>query len=229
MFLSFRLRQSIPILSALALLAAVSLAAISPGSASSASRGGLAITAPASGKPNNNNRNPGVAARFGNRVLREGMAGPDVKVLKGIVRSKSLLKGSTLAAPYDRPTTSAVRRFQRSAKMRRSGVVNKATSKRLIRSMKVAGASWYGPGFWGNRTACGGVLRKNTMGVAHKTLPCGSKVLIGYRGRFVMTKVIDRGPYIKGRAWDLTLAVSDALKFTPVGAGNVRSAVIRRK
>lgn len=228
MFSSFRLRQPIPVLSALAVLAALSFAVLSPGSASSANRGGLAITAPTTNKPNNNGP-AGVAARFGNRVLREGMAGPDVKVLKGIVRSKSLLKGSTLATPYDRPTTSAVRRFQRTAKMKRSGVVNKATSKRLIRSMRVAGASWYGPGLWGNRTACGGVLRKNTMGVAHKTLPCGSKVLIGYRGRFVMTKVIDRGPFIKGRAWDLTLAVSDALRFTPVGAGNVRSAVVRRK
>lgn len=169
------------------------------------------------------------APRFGARVLREGMSGPDVKVLKGIVRSKSLLRGSGVTESFDRPTTSAVKNFQRRTKIRRSGVVNKATAKRMVRSLGTAGASWYGPGFWGNKTACGNTLRRNTMGVAHKTLPCGSRVLIGYKGRYVFTKVIDRGPFIKGRAWDLTLAVSDALKFTPAGVDKVRHAVISRK
>ncbi len=169
------------------------------------------------------------APRFGNRTLREGMTGADVKVLKGIVRSKALLRGSALSESFDRPTTSAVKNFQRDAKMRRSGVVNKTTAKKLVGSLRTAGASWYGPGFWGNKTACGNTLRPTTMGVAHKKLPCGSKVLIGYKGRYVFAKVIDRGPFIKGRAWDLTLAVSDALKFTPVGVGKVRHAVISRK
>lgn len=84
-------------------------------------------------------------------------------------------------------------------------------------------ASWYGPGLWGNKTACGQTLRPQTMGVAHKTLPCGTAVKFVYQGRAVVTQVIDRGPYIQGRTWDFTKAVSDALGFE--GVGRVRYAL----
>ena len=84
-------------------------------------------------------------------------------------------------------------------------------------------ASWYGPGLWGNKTACGQTLRPQTMGVAHKTLACGTSVKFVYHGKVVVTQVIDRGPYIQGRAWDFTKAVSDALEFE--GVGRVRYAV----
>lgn len=88
---------------------------------------------------------------------------------------------------------------------------------------RYGGASWYGPGLWGHKTACGQTLRPQTMGVAHKALPCGSTVKFVYRGKAVITQVIDRGPYIKGRAWDFTKAVSDALGFE--GVGRVRYAI----
>ena len=84
-------------------------------------------------------------------------------------------------------------------------------------------ASWYGPGLWGNKTACGQTLRPATLGVAHKTLPCGTAVKFVYKGRAVVTQVIDRGPYIEGRTWDFTKAVSDTLGFE--GVGRVRYAV----
>lgn len=87
--------------------------------------------------------------------------------------------------------------------------------------MRYAGASWYGPGLWGRSTACGAVLRPTTIGVAHKTLPCGTMVRFVYRGRTVTAPVIDRGPYIRGRAWDLTAAASEALGFESVGVGRV--------
>ena len=86
-----------------------------------------------------------------------------------------------------------------------------------------AGASWYGPGLWGNKTACGQTLRPDTLGVAHRNLPCGTAVKFVYRGRALITRVIDRGPYAKGRAWDLTAAASEALEFE--GVGMVRYAV----
>jgi rare lipoprotein A (peptidoglycan hydrolase) len=84
-------------------------------------------------------------------------------------------------------------------------------------------ASWYGPGLWGNKTACGQTLRPQTLGVAHKTLACGTTVKFVYQGRAVVTQVIDRGPYIDGRDWDFTKAVSDALGFE--GVGRVRYAI----
>ena len=90
-------------------------------------------------------------------------------------------------------------------------------------TFRYAGASWYGPGLWGRQTACGATLRRNTLGVAHKTLPCGTTVKFVYHGHAVVTQVIDRGPYVKGRAFDLTQAASEALGFD--GVGRLRYAV----
>jgi rare lipoprotein A len=88
---------------------------------------------------------------------------------------------------------------------------------------RYAGASWYGPGLWGNGTACGKTLRRGTVGVAHKTLPCGTTVKFVYHGHALVTQVIDRGPYVKGRAFDLTQAASEILGFE--GVGRLRYAV----
>ena len=86
-----------------------------------------------------------------------------------------------------------------------------------------AGASWYGPGFYGNKTACGQILRATTVGVAHRSLPCGTMVKFVFAGSAVVAPVIDRGPFVKGRAWDLTAAASEALGFD--GAGMLRYAI----
>jgi peptidoglycan lytic transglycosylase len=75
-------------------------------------------------------------------------------------------------------------------------------------------ATLYGPGFWGNRTACGETLRQSTLGVANRTLPCGTPVAIYYKGRTITVPVIDRGPYAHGADWDLTMATAKALKIT---------------
>jgi rare lipoprotein A (peptidoglycan hydrolase) len=89
---------------------------------------------------------------------------------------------------------------------------------------RTAGASWYGgPGLWGAKTACGQTLRPHTLGVAHKSLPCGTTVKFAYHGRVLITQVIDRGPYVKGRSWDFTAAASEALGFE--GVGQVHYAV----
>jgi hypothetical protein len=55
-------------------------------------------------------------------------------------------------------------------------------------------ASWYGPGFYGNRTACGQVYTPEIIGVAHRTLRCGTMLVLEYRGRTMTVPVIDRGP-----------------------------------
>jgi len=72
-------------------------------------------------------------------------------------------------------------------------------------------ASWYGPGFYGNRTACGQTYTPEIIGVAHRTLRCGTLVTLEYRGRTMTVPVIDRGPYIAGRTLDLSYATHLAM------------------
>jgi rare lipoprotein A (peptidoglycan hydrolase) len=72
-------------------------------------------------------------------------------------------------------------------------------------------ASWYGPRFFGRTTACGIRLTRRTIGVAHKKLPCGTRVEIYHRDRTIVVPVIDRGPFIAGRSWDLTQAAAEAI------------------
>jgi rare lipoprotein A len=78
-------------------------------------------------------------------------------------------------------------------------------------------ASWYGPGLYGNRTGCGGTLVPGRLGVAHKTLPCGTKLTLKHRGRRVRVRVIDRGPYVGAREYDLTEATAQRLRFRGYG------------
>jgi rare lipoprotein A len=79
-------------------------------------------------------------------------------------------------------------------------------------------ASWYGPGLYGNPLGCGGRLSAGRLGVAHRSLPCGSKLTLRHRGRTVRVRVIDRGPYVGGREYDLTEATAQRLRFHGHGA-----------
>jgi peptidoglycan lytic transglycosylase len=72
-------------------------------------------------------------------------------------------------------------------------------------------ATLYGPGFYGRKTACGTKLTKTTIGVANRTLKCGSKVAVYYNGETMIVPVIDRGPYANGADWDLTMATAKVL------------------
>jgi rare lipoprotein A (peptidoglycan hydrolase) len=83
-----------------------------------------------------------------------------------------------------------------------------------VTSDAVVLASWYGPGFYGNRTACGQIYTPQLSGVAHKTLPCGTRLTLTYGARSVEVAVIDRGPYVAGRTLDLSNATKLALGCT---------------
>jgi hypothetical protein len=72
-------------------------------------------------------------------------------------------------------------------------------------------ATFYGTGFFGQKTACGKILEPSTLGVASRTLKCGTRVQIYYRGRTIVVPVVDRGPYANGATWDLTQATATAL------------------
>jgi rare lipoprotein A len=105
----------------------------------------------------------------------------------------------------------------RQLRLRFQGDATAASSRKRLGTLNVfrlALASWYGGG---GTTACGGQLTSYTMGVANKTLPCGTMVTLRYGSNTVRVPVIDRGPYVEGREFDLTEATKSALGFGGVG------------
>lgn len=102
--------------------------------------------------------------------------------------------------------------------------VGSGVAASTARSEYVSWASWYGPGLYGNGLACGGQLTTRTWGVAHKSLRCGTRLTICYR-RCARVTVIDRGPYVYGREFDLTYSVKSYIGMS--GTGRVRWWVTR--
>lgn len=89
-------------------------------------------------------------------------------------------------------------------------------------------ASWYGPGFHGNRSASGERYNQNALTAAHRSLPFGTKVQVTNlnNGRSVVVRINDRGPYIRGRAIDLSAAAARALGMIQSGVAPVRIDVL---
>ena len=77
-----------------------------------------------------------------------------------------------------------------------------------------ARATWFGPGFYGKHTACGQVMSHALLGVAHRTLPCGTPVSVFFAGKSITVPVIDRGPFANGARYDLTSAIAQAVGMT---------------
>jgi rare lipoprotein A (peptidoglycan hydrolase) len=75
-------------------------------------------------------------------------------------------------------------------------------------------ATWFGPGFYGRQTACGQTLTPGVIGVANRTLPCGTLVQITYKDHTLTVPVLDRGPYAHHASWDLTAGAAGALGIT---------------
>lgn len=89
-------------------------------------------------------------------------------------------------------------------------------------------ASAYGPGLYGNRTACGQVLTTSSNLVAHKSLPCGTRLTFRSNGRTVSTVVGDRGPFVGPREFDLGPGVWAALGYSSASAFGVRTVEVSR-
>ena len=94
-----------------------------------------------------------------------------------------------------------------------------APAMTVVTVFRSATATWYD--MPGNVGACGVRITAATLGVAHKSLPCGSRVDVTYAGRTINVPVIDRGPYAHGVSYDLTLAAADALGMTAAGRAKV--------
>lgn len=84
--------------------------------------------------------------------------------------------------------------------------------------------SWYGPGFHGRKTASGERFNQNALTAAHRTLPFGTKVRVTYKGRSVVVRINDRGPFTKGRQLDLSKAA--ARKIGCAGVCKVKIAIL---
>jgi rare lipoprotein A (peptidoglycan hydrolase) len=164
---------------------------------------------------------------LGDRTLAQGDSGRDASILNYALRSKWYADDVPLDRNFGVLTDAGVREFQRRKSLGVTGVVDHDTARKLRHSITQYNATWYGPGFWGNRTACGHTLTRETTGVAHKTLPCGTKVLLSKNGRSVKTTVIDRGPFVKGVTWDLTKATAEKLGFPQ--SSKLRAAVPRNQ
>ncbi|KZR66842.1 septal ring lytic transglycosylase RlpA family protein [Prochlorococcus sp. MIT 1303] len=90
-------------------------------------------------------------------------------------------------------------------------------------------ASWYGPGFFGNRTASGEVFRPGTMTAAHRSLPFGTKVRVTnlWNDRSAVVTINDRGPFIAHRVIDLAHGAAHELGLISSGIAQVRLEVLR--
>jgi peptidoglycan lytic transglycosylase len=89
-----------------------------------------------------------------------------------------------------------------------------SSAPRTVVVYRSALATWYGPGFYGKRTACGKKLTRRLIGLANRRLPCGTQVQVSFRGHTIIAPVIDRGPYAHHAQWDLTAAAAKELGMT---------------
>jgi rare lipoprotein A len=89
-------------------------------------------------------------------------------------------------------------------------------------------ASWYGPGFHGKRTANGEVYNQYELTAAHPTLPLGTRVMVTNRNtrQSVEVRINDRGPFVGGRAIDLSYAAARSIGIYEPGTAPVRIEVL---
>jgi hypothetical protein len=159
---------------------------------------------------------PAHAATLGSRVLKKGNRGNDVAVLQRILTWKGWSPGP-VDGIFGRQTKRAVKHFQRRRGLAVDGKVGPATIQALARPWKPRKTTLFGPGLYGNRTACGQTLRRRSHGVAHRTLPCGRRFPIAHAGRITIVSVIDRGPHSGGVDLDLTMHAARKLRMRTTG------------
>jgi rare lipoprotein A len=98
-----------------------------------------------------------------------------------------------------------------------------------VMAVKKGQASWYGPGFYGGRTANGERLKRGTLTAAHPHLPFGTRVRVTnlWNGRSAVVRINDRGPFHGGRVIDLAHGAAHTLGLTASGVAQVRLDVLK--
>jgi rare lipoprotein A (peptidoglycan hydrolase) len=148
------------------------------------------------------------SANAGDTIEIQKMSG---KLGWTIVTTTTATAGGNFSAQWQ-PTKAEklqVRAVPTNASVRAASTIPTKT----ISVYKSFSATWFGPGFYGNKTGCGKRMSRKLIGVAHKNLKCGTKVEIYYKGRTIVAPVVDRGPFRKGTEFDLTYAAAKKLKF----------------
>lgn len=100
----------------------------------------------------------------------------------------------------------------------------------LVSPAEAMVASWYdcktpGQCSKSKRTANGEKFNPNALTAAHKTLPFGTKLKVTYKGKTVIVRINDRGPFVKGRHLDLSRAA--ARRIGCPGVCSVTTKVVR--
>jgi rare lipoprotein A len=179
-------------------------------------------------------RSARVSSHVSLHVSRHGVLSGAKVVLRGRVRPRGAHRvklifrgpGDAVAGAATRPDGSFALRWSpdrigaysvRAYGLHDRRLKGSASVARHLTSYRQVAASYYGPGLYGGGLACGGTLQPGTLGVASKTLPCGAKVKFLYRGHTITVPVVDRGPYVAGRDFDLTAATRERLGFPGVG------------
>lgn len=154
-------------------------------------------------------------------TLRPGRAGRRVALqVRSAGAFRTVARDTTTASGAWRLRFRPARPSTLRVRVRFAGDERTRTTTRTLGRINVfrrALASWYGPGLYGGHLACGGRLSPSTLGVANKHLPCGTLVTLRHRGRSVRVPVVDRGPYVGAREYDLTSATRARLRFAGTG------------
>lgn len=98
----------------------------------------------------------------------------------------------------------------------------------IVNGVQTGVASWYGPGFHGNRTANGEIYDQFELTAAHQSLPLGSRVMVTNltNGRAVEVRINDRGPFVDNRIIDLSYAAARVIGMLGPGTARVRVEVL---
>ena len=108
------------------------------------------------------------------------------------------------------------------------GLVREPSPPPIKNGVQLGVASWYGPGFHGNRTANGEIYDQNELTAAHPSLPLGTHAMVTNlrNGRAVEVRINDRGPFVGGRAIDLSYAAARTIGMIGPGTARVRIDVL---